>query len=45
MFVATLGAIAAVRRLAPATLRPTTVAATYGIGIIAGFWFIERIVG
>ncbi len=41
----TLAAIAALRRLAPGTLRPTTVTMTYAIGGIASFWFIERVIG
>lgn len=38
-----LAAIALVRRLSPAALRPATAAATYAIGTIASFWFIERL--
>lgn len=45
IIVVTLGVISTVRLLAPAALRPTTMAATYAIGTIASFWFIERIVG
>lgn len=40
-----LGAIAALRRFALPALRPATVLTTYGIGTIASFWFIERLVG
>ncbi len=40
-----IAAIAALRRFAQPALRPATVVATYGIGIIASFWFIERLVG
>ncbi len=40
-----LAAIAALRRFAQPALRPATVVATYGIGTIASFWFIERLVG
>ncbi|MEN9683866.1 MAG: hypothetical protein RLZZ427_1617 [Pseudomonadota bacterium] len=39
-----LGVIAGLRRIAPQLLRPATLIATYAIGIIASFWFIERIV-
>ena len=39
---ATLGLIALLRRAAPAALRPTTVVATYLIGTVSSFWFIER---
>jgi hydrogenase/urease accessory protein HupE len=42
---AVLGIIVLVRRLAPPMLRPATRTATYGIGTIASFWFIERMVG
>lgn len=38
----TLALIALLRRVAPASLRPATVAATYLIGTISSFWFIER---
>lgn len=38
----TLALIALLRRVAPAALRPATVAATYLIGTISSFWFIER---
>ena len=38
-------AIAAFRRIAPQALRPATVIASYGIGTIASFWFIERMIG
>lgn len=31
------------RRFAPSALHPATIAATYAIGTIASFWFIERI--
>jgi hypothetical protein len=40
-----LAVLAALRRLAPGGLRPATVTATYVIGIISSFWFIERVVG
>jgi hydrogenase/urease accessory protein HupE len=40
-----LAAIVAARRLAPSALRPATLAATYTIGTISSFWFIERMVG
>lgn len=40
-----LGVIAAARRFAPAMLRPATLAATYAIGTLASFWFIERMIG
>ncbi len=35
--------IAVVGKLRPQSLRPVTVTATYAIGTIASFWFIERI--
>jgi hydrogenase/urease accessory protein HupE len=35
--------IALVSKLRPQSLRPVTVTATYAIGTIASFWFIERI--
>jgi hydrogenase/urease accessory protein HupE len=40
-----IAAIAALRRFAQPALRPSTVVATYGIGTIASFWFIERLIG
>lgn len=40
-----LAAIFYARWLAPQALRPATLAATYGIGTVASFWFIERIAG
>jgi hydrogenase/urease accessory protein HupE len=40
-----LTAIALARRFAPPVLRPATMVATYGIGTIASFWFIERLIG
>jgi len=40
-----LAAIALLRRVKPATLRPATLAASYAIGITASFWFIERLLG
>ena len=40
-----LALIALLRRFAQPTLRPATVLTTYGIGTIASFWFIERLVG
>ena len=40
--LATLGVIALVRRIAPLALRSVTLAATYFIGIVASYWFIER---
>jgi hypothetical protein len=42
---AVLAAIVIVRRLSPPALRPATLTATYGIGTIASFWFIERMAG
>jgi hydrogenase/urease accessory protein HupE len=35
--------IAALRRFNPAILRPATVTASYAIGTVASFWFIERL--
>lgn len=40
-----LALIAAVRRLAPATLAPATRFAAYGIGITASYWFVDRMIG
>jgi len=40
--MATLGVLALVRRIAPLALRPVTLGATYFIGIVASYWFIER---
>lgn len=40
-----LALIGAARRFAPTVLRPATLAATYAIGTLASFWFIERLVG
>jgi hypothetical protein len=48
MFVGViLGAWALVRRmtLPPLVERHALTVATYGIGILAGFWFIERLAG
>lgn len=45
IIVAVLGAILLTRRFAPERLRPATLAATYAIGTVASFWFIERMVG
>jgi hypothetical protein len=36
-------ALAGLRRLSPAALRPAILASAYAIGSIAGFWFIERV--
>lgn len=38
----TLTIITLLRRIAPAALRPATLAATYVIGTVSSFWFIER---
>ena len=38
-----LALIALVAKLRPQSLRPATVTATYAIGTVASFWFIERI--
>lgn len=43
IIAACLAAIAALRRLTPHLLRPATLAATYGIGITASFWFLQRL--
>jgi hypothetical protein len=40
---AVLALIALCSKLRPQSLRPATVTATYAIGTIASFWFIERI--
>ena len=45
IIAACLGLIAVLRRFAQPALRPATVFATYGIGTIASFWFIERLIG
>ena len=45
IIAACLGLIAVLRRFAQPALRPATVLATYGIGTIASFWFIERLIG
>jgi hydrogenase/urease accessory protein HupE len=36
-------ALALLRRLSPAVLRPAVLASAYAIGSIASFWFIERV--
>ena len=41
----TLALLASLRRFALPALRPATVVATYAIGGIASFWFIERVIG
>ena len=38
-----LASIALVQRVKPAALRPSTLAATYEIGITASFWFLQRL--
>ncbi len=43
IIAACLAIIAALRRMAPRLLRPATLAATYGIGITASFWFLQRL--
>lgn len=45
IIAACLALIALLRRARPEALRPATVTATYLIGITAGFWFIERVIG
>lgn len=40
-----LAVIALLRRFASMALRSATMAATYGIGTVASFWFIERMIG
>ena len=45
IIAACLALIALLRRFAQPTFRPATVLATYGIGTIASFWFIERLIG
>ena len=42
--IGVLALLTALRRFAPAMLRPATLAATYAIGITASYWFIERMV-
>lgn len=45
IIAACLGLLALIRRVAAPALRPATLTVTYGIGITASFWFLERIVG
>lgn len=45
IIAACLALIALLRRFARPALRPATVLTTYGIGTIASFWFIERLIG
>lgn len=40
-----LAVITLLRRLAPALLRPAMLGASYAIGTVASFWFIERLMG
>jgi hydrogenase/urease accessory protein HupE len=40
-----LAAILLTRRFTPQALRPATLTATYAIGTISSFWFIERMLG
>ena len=42
IIAATLAVLELIRRAAPRGLRPATLAATYAIGIVSSFWFIER---
>lgn len=42
IIAATLAILTLIRRAVPAALRPATLAATYAIGIVSSFWFIER---
>lgn len=41
----TLGAMALLKRVRPALLRPVVVTSSYLIGTTAAFWFIERLIG
>jgi hydrogenase/urease accessory protein HupE len=43
IIAAAASALALLRRLAPAALRPALLASAYGIGSIASYWFIERL--
>jgi hypothetical protein len=43
IIAAALAAIALLRRFAKEALRPAALAASYAIGIVASFWFIERL--
>ncbi len=45
IIAACLGVIGLLRRFAPAALRPATLTATYAIGTVASFWFIDRLAG
>ncbi|HVR91812.1 MAG TPA: HupE/UreJ family protein [Novosphingobium sp.] len=45
IIAACLGTIALLSRLQPRLLRPTTLVASYAIGSVASFWFIQRLVG
>lgn len=40
-----LAIIAGLRRFAPSLLRPATLLLAYGIGTVASFWFLERLIG
>ena len=40
--LATLAVLAGIARLTPRALRPAILVATYAIGTIASYWFIER---
>lgn len=43
IIAAVLAVLALLRRYAPDLRRPSTIAATYAIGTVASFWFIERL--
>ncbi|MFC0589294.1 HupE/UreJ family protein [Novosphingobium aquiterrae] len=40
-----LAVIGGLRRFAPGLLRPATLLLAYGIGTVASFWFLERLIG
>lgn len=42
---AVLTVLALLRRFAPKALSPVTLSATYAIGIVSSFWFIDRVIG
>lgn len=43
IIAAVLAALSLMRRFAPQARRPATLAATYAIGTVASFWFIQRL--
>lgn len=43
--IACLGALALLRRISAEAVAPATRVASYGIGVVASYWLIERLVG